>query len=118
MRLTRDVINDCVINEFVSVPACITFRSREIIKSAILDNDFMKNLEMTQIREIVDCMYPVQYAAGSLIIKEGDVGSIVYVMEGKLNYRFYGIYFFSVKILDFKIQKPGLKAKFCMYFMF
>uniref|UniRef100_A0A182Q6A5 cAMP-dependent protein kinase type II-alpha regulatory subunit n=1 Tax=Anopheles farauti TaxID=69004 RepID=A0A182Q6A5_9DIPT len=57
--------------------------SREIIKSAILDNDFMKNLEITQIREIVDCMYPVQYAAGSLIIKEGDVGSIVYVMEGK-----------------------------------
>jgi len=43
----------------------------------------MKNLEMTQIREIVDCMYPVQYAAGSLIIKEGDVGSIVYVMEGE-----------------------------------
>lgn len=60
-------------------------RSRELIKSAILDNDFMKNLEMTQIREIVDCMYPVQYAAGSLIIKEKDVGSIVYVMEGKSN---------------------------------
>lgn len=62
------------------------FRSRELIKSAILDNDFMKNLDMTQIREIVDCMYPVQYAAKSLIIKEGDVGSIVYVMEGKWNY--------------------------------
>lgn len=44
----------------------------------------MKNLESTQIREIVDCMYPVSYAAGSLIIKEGDVGSIVYVMEGKI----------------------------------
>lgn len=56
-------------------------KSRELIKSAILDNDFMKNLDMTQIREIVDCMYPVQYAAKSLIIKEGDVGSIVYVME-------------------------------------
>lgn len=47
----------------------------------------MKNLELTQIREIVDCMYPVEYAQGSLIIKEGDVGSIVYVMEGRiLNY--------------------------------
>ncbi|XP_067624676.1 cGMP-dependent protein kinase, isozyme 2 forms cD4/T1/T3A/T3B isoform X4 [Eurosta solidaginis] len=55
--------------------------SRELIKSAILDNDFMKNLDITQIREIVDCMYPVKYAAKSLIIKEGDVGSIVYVME-------------------------------------
>lgn len=62
---------------------CFQNRSRELIKSAILDNDFMKNLDMNQIREIVDCMYPVQYAAKSLIIKEGDVGSIVYVMEGK-----------------------------------
>jgi hypothetical protein len=45
----------------------------------------MKNLEMAQIHEIVDCMYPVQYAAGSLIIEEGAVGSIVYVMEGLLD---------------------------------
>ncbi|EDS45394.1 cGMP-dependent protein kinase [Culex quinquefasciatus] len=65
--------------DLIKIPK--TSLSREIIKSAILDNDFMKNLEMTQIREIVDCMYPVQYGAGSLIIKEGDVGSIVYVME-------------------------------------
>ncbi|XP_001356691.4 cGMP-dependent protein kinase, isozyme 2 forms cD4/T1/T3A/T3B isoform X1 [Drosophila pseudoobscura] len=56
-------------------------RSRELIKSAILDNDFMKNLDLSQIREIVDCMYPVKYPAKNLIIKEGDVGSIVYVME-------------------------------------
>ncbi|EDV99156.1 GH13186 [Drosophila grimshawi] len=56
-------------------------RSRELIKAAILDNDFMKNLDLSQIREIVDCMYPVKYPAKNLIIKEGDVGSIVYVME-------------------------------------
>ena len=60
------------------------FRSRNLIKSAIMDNDFMKNLEPTQIKEIVDCMYPMEYARSSLIIKEGDVGSIVYVMEGKI----------------------------------
>ncbi|KYN01615.1 cGMP-dependent protein kinase, isozyme 2 forms cD4/T1/T3A/T3B [Cyphomyrmex costatus] len=58
-------------------------RSRELIKTAILDNDFMKNLELTQIREIVDCMYPVTFPAGSIIIQEGDVGSTVFVMEGK-----------------------------------
>jgi hypothetical protein len=34
-------------------------------------------------------MYPVEYAAGSLIIKEGDVGSIVYVMEGEYMYNTY-----------------------------
>uniref|UniRef100_T1J2D2 cGMP-dependent protein kinase n=1 Tax=Strigamia maritima TaxID=126957 RepID=T1J2D2_STRMM len=51
---------------------------RELIRTAIMENDFMKNLEMGQIREIVDCMFPVEHAQGSLIIKEGDVGSIVY----------------------------------------
>lgn len=70
-------------NNFSFIFSSNSRRSRELIKSAILDNDFMKNLDMNQIREIVDCMYPVQYAAKSLIIKEGDVGSIVYVMEGK-----------------------------------
>ena len=55
-----------------------------MIKRAILENDFMKNLELGQIREIVDCMYPVEYTKDSMIIKEGDVGSLVYVMEGKL----------------------------------
>uniref|UniRef100_A0A1I8M0W3 cAMP-dependent protein kinase type II-alpha regulatory subunit n=1 Tax=Musca domestica TaxID=7370 RepID=A0A1I8M0W3_MUSDO len=68
-------------DKLMKIPKCA--KSRELIKSAILDNDFMKNLDITQIREIVDCMYPVKYAAKSLIIKEGDVGSIVYVMEGE-----------------------------------
>lgn len=58
-------------------------RSKDLIKEAILDNDFMKNLELSQIQEIVDCMYPVEYGKDSCIIKEGDVGSLVYVMEGE-----------------------------------
>ncbi|XP_035002296.1 cGMP-dependent protein kinase 1 [Hippoglossus stenolepis] len=55
--------------------------SKELIKDAILDNDFMKNLELSQIQEIVDCMYPVDYGKDACIIKEGDVGSLVFVME-------------------------------------
>jgi len=55
--------------------------SQELIRGAIMDNDFMKNLETSQIKEIVDIMYPMEYAKGSLIIKEGDIGSIMYVME-------------------------------------
>lgn len=57
------------------------FSSRELITKAILENDFMKNLELFQINEITDCMYPVEYSRESLIIKEGDVGSVVYAME-------------------------------------
>lgn len=43
----------------------------------------MKNLELSQIQEIVDCMYPVDYGKDACIIKEGDVGSLVFVMEGE-----------------------------------
>ncbi|XP_078732876.1 cGMP-dependent protein kinase 1-like isoform X2 [Lampetra fluviatilis] len=56
-------------------------RSRELIREAILDNDFMKNLELSQILEVVDSMHPVEFTRGSCIIREGDVGSLVYVME-------------------------------------
>ncbi|XP_070544333.1 cGMP-dependent protein kinase 1-like isoform X2 [Ptychodera flava] len=55
--------------------------AKECIKMAILDNDFMKNLELSQIQEIVEIMYPVEHPKDSCIIKEGDVGSLVYVIE-------------------------------------
>lgn len=64
---------------FPEVPKGI--RSKELLKQAILDNDFLKNLEMGQVKEIVECMYSVEYAAGALIIKEGDIGSMLYIME-------------------------------------
>lgn len=67
---------------YASKPSLPCLRSKDLIKEAILDNDFMKNLELSQIQEIVDCMYPVEYGKDSCIIKEGDVGSLVYVMEG------------------------------------
>lgn len=73
----------------------ISLRSRDLIKAAILGNDFMKNLEPAQIREIVDCMYPVDYPRGSIIIKEGDVGSIMYVMEGAWHAALFFPYFLS-----------------------
>ena len=53
-----------------------------LIRRAILDNDFMKHLEEVQIDEIVDSMHPVEYEADRFIIQEGDVGSLVYVLEG------------------------------------
>ncbi|XP_029540570.1 cGMP-dependent protein kinase 1 isoform X5 [Oncorhynchus nerka] len=66
-------------------------QSKDLIKEAILDNDFMKNLELSQIQEIVDSMYPVEYGKDSCIIKEGDVGSLVYVMEALTNVKLWAI---------------------------
>ena len=54
-----------------------------------MDNDFMKNLEMSQINEIVNVMVPMEYAKNSQIIREGEAGTLVYVMEeGKVEHHF------------------------------
>lgn len=55
--------------------------SKDLLRQAILDNDFLKNLEMGQVKEIVESMYSVTYEEGALIIKEGDIGSMLYIME-------------------------------------
>ena len=46
----------------------------------------MKNLESDQIENIVECMYPVEFAKNSLIIKEGDIGNMVYITQGSFHF--------------------------------
>ncbi|KAE8753220.1 hypothetical protein FOCC_FOCC000143 [Frankliniella occidentalis] len=61
------------------------FRSQQLIKAAILDNDFLKNLSRSQIRELVDCMYLQSVTRGSYVIREGEAGSHLYVLaEGEM----------------------------------
>uniref|UniRef100_A0A8C2CXN5 cGMP-dependent protein kinase n=1 Tax=Cyprinus carpio TaxID=7962 RepID=A0A8C2CXN5_CYPCA len=69
---------------FDCVPSlCAHPRSRELIQKALLENDFMKHLEASQILTIMDCMYPTTLAQGCCVIQEGDDGSTVYVLEGE-----------------------------------
>ncbi len=55
----------------------------------------MKKLDVAQIREIVDCMHRVEYAKGDVIIREGDVGSLVYAIEGQGRFFFFTLLVFQ-----------------------
>jgi hypothetical protein len=55
----------------------VFFRSKQLIKDAIMDNDFLKNLDSSQVRELVDSMYPLEYAKGSYVIREGEAGMML-----------------------------------------
>lgn len=39
-----------------------------------MENDFLKNMDAGQVREIVDSMYPREFEKGSYVIREGDAG--------------------------------------------
>ena len=70
----------CQIIAFESV---VLLRSKQLIKDAINENDFLKNLESAQVREIVDCMYPKSYNKNDMIVQEGDIGHALYVIAGR-----------------------------------
>lgn len=55
------------------------FRSKQLIKEAIMDNNFLKNLDTSQVREIVDCMYLKEFSGGSYVICEGEAGAHLFV---------------------------------------
>ncbi|XP_036070506.1 cGMP-dependent protein kinase 1 [Oryzias melastigma] len=55
--------------------------SRDLIQNALLDNDFMKHLDQEQIASMVDRMYPTSLEKGSGVIREGEAGSTLYVLE-------------------------------------
>jgi len=55
------------------------FRSRTVIKEAIMENDFLKNLSQSQVRELVDAMHEKIVPKGVNVIREGELGSHLYV---------------------------------------
>ncbi|XP_058168096.1 cGMP-dependent protein kinase, isozyme 1 [Anopheles ziemanni] len=55
------------------------FSAKQLIKDAIMENDFFKNIDSLQIREIVDSMYSREYRKGEYVIHEGEAGSHLYI---------------------------------------
>lgn len=80
-HVVRGTCRECI-NNFILFLLCLLFRSKELIKDAILDNDFLKKLESSQIREVVECMYEKKWKKDEFLIKEGESGSDLFVLEG------------------------------------
>lgn len=61
-------------------------KSSQQIKKAILENEFLGNLEENQVDAVVSAMYPKEIPPNTLVIKEGDIGSHLYVSaEGEFD---------------------------------
>ncbi|VDP84391.1 unnamed protein product [Schistosoma mattheei] len=45
----------------------------------------MNHIASSQLSQLVDCMYSIEFTADEMIITEGDYGSLVYVLGGMSN---------------------------------
>lgn len=57
------------------------FRSKQLIKDAILDNDFLKHLASGQIKKLVESMYRIEIPKGDYVIREGESGDHLYISD-------------------------------------
>ena len=65
---------------------CRALRStKDLMHQAIQSDDFLKHLTAATVSQIVDCMNAEYINKDFSIIQEGDVGSKLYVIEGKCN---------------------------------
>lgn len=71
--------------------------SQELIRRAILENDFLKNLDQGQIQAVVEAMYAKEYKTNQNVITEGETGSHLYVSaEGE-----FEVFVGTKKVLNF-----------------
>lgn len=68
---------------YLSCNSRILYRSRQEIRNALRNNEYLKHLDAVQLQEIVSCMYPHNIIEGCYIIREGEDGHHLYVAEGK-----------------------------------
>ncbi|XP_075697786.1 cGMP-dependent protein kinase 2-like [Rhinoderma darwinii] len=60
--------------------------AKKLITGAIMSNDFLRQLEASHVRRMVDCMYERVYNQSQLVIQEGTAGNHLYVLaEGLLD---------------------------------
>ncbi|KAL7982146.1 hypothetical protein Chor_001203 [Crotalus horridus] len=58
---------------------------KKLITDALSRNQFLKRLDLQQIRDMVECMYGRTYQQGNYIIKQGEPGNHIFVLaEGRL----------------------------------
>eukprot|EP00794_Sanderia_malayensis_P012638 gene12638-13936_t len=55
--------------------------AKKFITDAIRENNFLKNLDKSQVQEIVNCMHLKNIKEGEYVIKEGESGNELYVLE-------------------------------------
>lgn len=55
---------------------------KKLLTDALNKNQYLRRLELQQIKDMVECMYECTYQQGEYVIKQGEPGNHLFVLAG------------------------------------
>lgn len=62
--------------------SCLT-SVKKLLTDALNKNQYLRRLELQQIKDIVECMYERTYQRGEYVVKQGEPGNHLFVLAGR-----------------------------------
>lgn len=56
---------------------------KKLLTDALNKNQYLKRLELQQIKDMVECMYECTYQQGEYVVKQGEAGNHLFVLAGR-----------------------------------
>lgn len=65
------------------VLCCCVNSVKKLLTDALNKNQYLRRLELQQIKDIVECMYERTYQRGEYVIEQGEPGNHLFVLAGR-----------------------------------
>lgn len=62
---------------------CCPNSVKKLLTDALNKNQYLRRLELQQIKDIVECMYERTYQRGEYVVKQGEPGNHLFVLAGR-----------------------------------
>lgn len=56
---------------------------KKLLTDALNKNQYLKRLELQQIKDMVECMYECTYQHGEYVVQQGEPGNHLFVLAGR-----------------------------------
>lgn len=56
---------------------------KKVLTDALNKNQYLRRLELQQVKDMVECMYECTYGHGQYVIQQGEPGNHLFVLAGR-----------------------------------
>lgn len=65
-------------------PSSFADSVKKLLTDALNKNQYLRRLELQQVKDMVECMYERTYQQGEYVVTQGEAGNHLFVLAGTL----------------------------------